>query len=168
MMENSFDNAHFSFVHKSTFGQLNQPKPEKYELIETDYGFPQGFEAMERIIEGLDRPGRPTAVVCGNDYLAAGALSALDRAGIAVPGSLSIVSFNDNDFAPYLHPPLTTVRLPIPEIGERAGAYLLARLGGEDPPAPPSLGVELMVRSSTGAAAIVGKAGGRKAHGASG
>ena len=39
MMENSFDNAHFSFVHKSTFGQLNQPKPEKYELIETDYGF---------------------------------------------------------------------------------------------------------------------------------
>lgn len=39
LMENSFDNAHFSFVHKSTFGQLNQPKPEKYELIETDYGF---------------------------------------------------------------------------------------------------------------------------------
>src|ERR671930_563151 len=35
MMENSFDNANFSFVHKSTFGQLNQPKPEKYELIET-------------------------------------------------------------------------------------------------------------------------------------
>jgi phenylpropionate dioxygenase-like ring-hydroxylating dioxygenase large terminal subunit len=39
MMENSFDNAHFSFVHKSTFGQLSQPKPEKYELVETDYGF---------------------------------------------------------------------------------------------------------------------------------
>jgi phenylpropionate dioxygenase-like ring-hydroxylating dioxygenase large terminal subunit len=39
MMENSFDNAHFSFVHKSTFGQQEQPKPEKYELVETDYGF---------------------------------------------------------------------------------------------------------------------------------
>src|ERR1700737_3761585 len=39
MMENSFDNAHFSFVHKSTFGQLDQPKPEKYELVETDFGF---------------------------------------------------------------------------------------------------------------------------------
>jgi len=39
MMENSFDNSHFSFVHKSTFGQLDQPKPEKYELVETDYGF---------------------------------------------------------------------------------------------------------------------------------
>ena len=39
MMENLFDNAHFSFVYKSTFGQLSQPKPEKYELVETDYGF---------------------------------------------------------------------------------------------------------------------------------
>jgi phenylpropionate dioxygenase-like ring-hydroxylating dioxygenase large terminal subunit len=39
LMENSFDNAHFAFVHKNTFGQLNQPKPEKYEIAETDYGF---------------------------------------------------------------------------------------------------------------------------------
>ena len=39
LMENSFDNAHFSFVHKGTFGQLSQPMPEKYEISETDYGF---------------------------------------------------------------------------------------------------------------------------------
>jgi phenylpropionate dioxygenase-like ring-hydroxylating dioxygenase large terminal subunit len=39
MMENSFDNAHFSFVHKATFGQLKAPKPSKYEIVETDYGF---------------------------------------------------------------------------------------------------------------------------------
>ena len=39
LMENSFDNAHFAFVHKGTFGQMSQPKPEKYELNETDYGF---------------------------------------------------------------------------------------------------------------------------------
>src|SRR5215470_874252 len=39
LMENSFDNAHFSFVHKGTFGQINQPRPEKYEIKETDYGF---------------------------------------------------------------------------------------------------------------------------------
>ncbi|MGA7326559.1 MAG: aromatic ring-hydroxylating dioxygenase subunit alpha [Rhodomicrobium sp.] len=38
-MENSFDNAHFAFVHKATFGDINQPKPEKYQLVETDYGF---------------------------------------------------------------------------------------------------------------------------------
>src|SRR5436309_16068930 len=39
LMENSFDNAHFAFVHKGTFGQLSQPLPEKYEIVETDYGF---------------------------------------------------------------------------------------------------------------------------------
>ena len=39
LMENSFDNAHFSFVHKGTFGDMNQPKPERYEINETDYGF---------------------------------------------------------------------------------------------------------------------------------
>jgi phenylpropionate dioxygenase-like ring-hydroxylating dioxygenase large terminal subunit len=39
LMENSFDNAHFAFVHKGTFGDINQPKPEKYEITETDYGF---------------------------------------------------------------------------------------------------------------------------------
>ncbi|MBC7780084.1 MAG: aromatic ring-hydroxylating dioxygenase subunit alpha [Proteobacteria bacterium] len=39
MMENSFDNAHFSFVHKATFGQFNQPVPSKYELWPTDWGF---------------------------------------------------------------------------------------------------------------------------------
>ena len=39
LMENSFDNAHFSFVHKATFGNMAQPKPEKYEIVETDHGF---------------------------------------------------------------------------------------------------------------------------------
>jgi phenylpropionate dioxygenase-like ring-hydroxylating dioxygenase large terminal subunit len=39
MMENSFDNAHFSFVHRGTFGQADRPKPEGYEIVETDDGF---------------------------------------------------------------------------------------------------------------------------------
>jgi phenylpropionate dioxygenase-like ring-hydroxylating dioxygenase large terminal subunit len=39
MMENSFDNSHFSFVHKGNFGLLEQPKPAPYEFRETDYGF---------------------------------------------------------------------------------------------------------------------------------
>lgn len=118
-------------------------------LVETDYGFREGFEAMQTL---LARRAAVSAVVCGNDYLAAGALSALDRAGIAVPGQLSIASFNDNDFAAYLHPPLTTVRLPIHEIGELAGQYLVARLRGAAPPPCPLLPLQIMVRDSTGPA----------------
>jgi len=45
LMENSFDTAHFAFVHKGTFGQFSQPKPEFFELNETDYG----FEAQTRL-----------------------------------------------------------------------------------------------------------------------
>jgi phenylpropionate dioxygenase-like ring-hydroxylating dioxygenase large terminal subunit len=51
LMENSFDNAHFAFVHKATFGDITQPKPEKYEIVETDYG----FEA-ETIVPVLNPP----------------------------------------------------------------------------------------------------------------
>ncbi|MCL4183684.1 MAG: LacI family DNA-binding transcriptional regulator [Burkholderiaceae bacterium] len=118
-------------------------------LIETDYGFRQGFEAMQRLVQAR---APVTAVVCGNDYLAAGALSALDGAGIEVPRELSIASFNDNEFAAYLHPPLTTVRLPIARIGEEAGRYLIARLRGEQAPVPAALPVQLIVRASTGVA----------------
>jgi LacI family transcriptional regulator len=124
-------------------------------LVETDYGFREGFEAMQGL---LQRALPITAVVCGNDYLAAGALSALHAAGIAVPARMSLASFNDNDFAPYLQPPLTTLHVPIREMGEQAAQLLLAALAGPaglagttpDPPA--LLPVTLMVRGSTGPA----------------
>ena len=38
-LENSFDNSHFSFVHRATFGVADQPKPSKYELVEQEHGF---------------------------------------------------------------------------------------------------------------------------------
>jgi LacI family transcriptional regulator len=117
--------------------------------VQTEYGFAQGFDAMNAL---LARGGPVTAVICGNDYLAAGALSALDRAGMAVPARMSVASFNDNDFAPFLHPPLTTVRVPIREIGEHAGRWLIERLQGGSPPQPPALPVRLVVRESTGPA----------------
>ena len=115
--------------------------------VETDYGLQQGFDAMQQL---LLSGSAPSAVVCGNDYLAAGVLSALDQAGVEVPAQMSVASFNDNEFAPFLHPPLTTVHVPIAEIGQRAGQYLLQRLQGQAVEAPPLLPVRLVVRASTG------------------
>jgi len=114
--------------------------------VETEYGFREGFEAMKLI---LARRAPITAIVCGNDYLATGALSALHGAGVPVPDRLSIASFNDNDFAAYLHPALTTVRLPIGAIGVEAGRRLVAMLEGDPGPRSTSLPVELVVRAST-------------------
>jgi phenylpropionate dioxygenase-like ring-hydroxylating dioxygenase large terminal subunit len=54
-MENSFDNAHFAFVHKGTFGDISQPKPEKYEITETDYGFDAETIITVRNPPGADR-----------------------------------------------------------------------------------------------------------------
>lgn len=59
-LENSFDNAHFSFVHRATFGVADQPKPSKYELFETDTGFhaetviPAANPERFRRISGVD------------------------------------------------------------------------------------------------------------------
>lgn len=118
-------------------------------VLQVEYGFREGFDAMQRVIAaGADI----TAIVCGNDYLAAGALAALDQAGISVPGQLSLVSFNDNDFAPFLHPPLTTVHLPIQEIGQAGAQLLLARLRNESCPAAVNLAVALVERGSAGPA----------------
>ena len=125
--------------------------------VETQYGFEPGFRAMQAV---LARQVPVTAMICGNDYLAAGALSALDVAAVNVPERMSVISFNDNDFAPYLHPPLTTARVPIREMGETAARYLLARLSGEPSsapsPPPPPLPVTLVVRRSTGSVSTGG------------
>ena len=96
-----------------------------------------------------------TQQAVGNDYLAGGALSALDAAGVPVPQQMSVASFNDNDFAPYLHPPLTTVRVPIRAIGEQSAAQLVAQLKGETPTRVVLLPVELIIRNSTAAAPAV-------------
>lgn len=116
-------------------------------LIETDYGFQHGYEATREI---LDRGTDATAILLGNDYLAAGALAALSAYAVRVPEQISVASFNDNDFAAYLVPSLTTVRLPIAEIGRAAASYLVATLHGRRARAPKRLPVELVVRDSTG------------------
>ena len=118
--------------------------------IETQYGYREGSDAVDAL---LARRAEFTALVCGNDYLAVGALSALARRGLRVPQDVSLVGFNDSEFAPYTIPPLTTVRFPIEAIGERAATYLVARLHGDERIERVELPVELVVRQSTAAPA---------------
>ena len=91
-----------------------------------------------------------TAVFCASDRMAVGLLHTAQRHGIAVPGDLSVVGFDDLTWARYLCPPLTTVRQPGREMG-RAAARLV--LGGAPDPAEPVLRVTptLVVRASTAA-----------------
>ena len=98
---------------------------------------------------------RPTAVLAMSDAMAIGAIHALRAHGLAVPGDVSVVGFDDIALAPYIDPPLTTVHQPIRRKGEAAVELLLAIIGPRDgSPAPVPehrrLPTELVVRASSG------------------
>lgn len=108
-----------------------------------------GREGITRL---LALEPRPTAVICGTDLLAAGALAEAAMLGIAVPGALSVTGFDDVDYAALLTPPLTTVRVPAEAMGARAVETLLETL--ESGAAAPDIefGADLVLRGSTGPA----------------
>ncbi|MFI8292676.1 LacI family transcriptional regulator [Streptomyces sp. ms191] len=98
----------------------------------------------------LTGPGpRPTALICDDDILAAGACKAVRRLGLRVPEDVSVTGFDDLALATALEPELTTIRLPAETIGERGMAALLAVLAGE-PPQAGDLPVTLKPRGSSG------------------
>ncbi|MCZ4118266.1 LacI family DNA-binding transcriptional regulator [Streptomyces sp. H39-S7] len=99
----------------------------------------------------LTRPGpRPTALICDDDILAAGACKAARRLGLRVPADVSVTGFDDLALATAVEPELTTVRLPADEIGGRGMSALLAVLDGREPDGS-VLAVDLVVRGSTAA-----------------
>jgi LacI family transcriptional regulator len=118
-------------------------------LVERPYALAAAREGFARLVE--TRP-QPSAVVCGNDVLAFGALLEAQRLGIAVPGELSIVGFDDLDLASHLQPALTTVHVPAEAMWRRAADRVLALLRGEALPSETEVEVTLVVRGSTGPA----------------
>ncbi|WP_316754950.1 LacI family DNA-binding transcriptional regulator [Streptomyces herbicida] len=97
----------------------------------------------------LALPGpRPTALVCDDDKLAAGAYKALRRRGLHVPDDISVTGLDDLALATAIDPELTTVRLDAELFGERGMQALLAVLEGREPEGG-DIPVELVVRGST-------------------
>jgi DNA-binding LacI/PurR family transcriptional regulator len=92
-----------------------------------------------------------TAVICGSDVLALGAIRAIRRAGLSVPGDVSVVGYDDSAFMNCTDPPLTTVRQPIEAMGKAAVALLVNQI--ENVAVHPEellFDPELVVRGSTG------------------
>ncbi|MFD4606150.1 LacI family DNA-binding transcriptional regulator [Streptomyces sp. NPDC058464] len=97
----------------------------------------------------LAAPGpRPTALVCDDDKLAAGAYKALRRRGLRVPDDISVTGLDDLALATAIDPELTTVRLDAELFGARGMQALLAVLEGREPERG-DIPVELVVRGST-------------------
>ena len=92
-----------------------------------------------------------TAIVCASDPLALGAIRAARRAGLSVPGDISVVGFDDSALMSSTEPPLTTVRQPIEAMGRAAVELLLAQIGGTAAAGEELLfEPELVLRMSTG------------------
>lgn len=107
-----------------------------------------GSRMAERLL-ALEDP--PTAIMCGNDLLALGAMRAARVRGLRIPDDVAITGFNDFEFAQFADPPLTTVRVPGYELGRRGAESLIARLGSDAPRSASrvSLPVELKLRGSS-------------------
>lgn len=113
--------------------------------IERPYRILEGGLAMKALLE---LPARPTAVICGNDQLAFGAMIEAKSSGLSVPNDVSVVGFNDLDFAAYLDPPLTTMFVPADEIGTIAAEYLIGRALDRPVLRVNQIPIKLVVRSS--------------------
>ncbi|HEX5631611.1 MAG TPA: LacI family DNA-binding transcriptional regulator [Gemmatimonadales bacterium] len=115
-------------------------------VVERPYSLEAGADGFASLM-GARRP--PTAIVCGNDVLALGAICEARARGIAVPADVSITGFDDMPMARVAAPRLTTVRFPMREIGWNAGELLLGLLGEEVATVERELPIELAVREST-------------------
>ena len=117
-------------------------------VVSTGFNQEGGAAGVERLL-AADVPF--TAVCAANDLLALGALGRLAELGIDVPGQISVAGFDDIQTAALTAPRLSTVRLPLHEIGRRGFEYAARILEGGRP-AREILPTELVLRDSTGPA----------------
>jgi LacI family transcriptional regulator, galactose operon repressor len=118
-------------------------------VAHSPYTFDSGAELALRL---LGRAQRPTALFCASDVLAFGAVHAIRRAGLRVPGDVSVVGFDDVAMAGWEMIGLTTIRQPIEQMARESVRTLLGRISGEDasPRRRHVFAVELVERGTTG------------------
>jgi LacI family transcriptional regulator len=114
------------------------------------YTYESGVSAARELFELEDRP---TAIFCLNDEMASGAYLAAREAGLRIPEDVSVVGFDDSSIASRLWPLMTSVRLPLRDMGRMAGEMLVPNpLRDRDADAH-EVQPQLIVRASSGPAA---------------
>lgn len=117
-----------------------------------DFGYESGLAAAGEL---LDRPNRPTAIIASNDQMTLAARDVAASLGIAVPGELSLISFDNTPVTNFADPPLTAIDQPIAETVSRAVELLIAANRGQElPRGPVVVPATLVERGSTGPAPL--------------
>lgn len=121
--------------------------PDPSLIASGDFTIDGGFRAFARLRE---RHAAMTAVFCGNDETAIGAINAMRAQGLEAPRDLAVAGFDGLEFGAAFHPPITTVAQPRLDLGRTAMRLLHERiLSPEAPRQQVTLRAELMVRAST-------------------
>jgi LacI family transcriptional regulator len=136
---------------RETAKQLNIPihADLTVQLVGPEPGPDPGYQATQEL---LSRKCPFSAIFSFNDVSAIGAISALREAGLQVPRDISVIGFDDVMFAATSHPPLTTVRQPLRQMGQMAASTLLGLIQGDGSHVPGSIITvypELILRKST-------------------
>jgi LacI family transcriptional regulator len=121
-------------------------EPDERLVVRTTFDAAGGARGVDALLAGRVPF---SAICCANDLLALGALQRLGELGIGVPGSVSVAGFDDISTAALTVPGLTTVGLPLREMGRRGFAHADRLLAGEEPE-PETLPTRLVIRGSTG------------------
>lgn len=91
----------------------------------------QAFSGEKCVDELFSRNVNFSAIACANDEMASGAINSLRKHGKRVPEDISVIGFDNVDFASYLTPKLTTVNYPVREIGAMASRWILNQAYGD-------------------------------------
>ena len=129
---------------------------QKHDIVPDDrlvrYGNfdPQsGFRAMNGL---LSLNSAPTAVFVASDVVAYGAMSAINKSGLQIPGDVAVIGFDDVPLSEFFQPRLSTIHLPIQKLAQAAGNLLIQLINGEVPEnRQVLLDTHLVIRESCGA-----------------
>ncbi len=113
-----------------------------------DWGVDSGYRAAEELLALKDRP---TAIFTANDIMALGAIYAIQAAGLSIPRDIALVGYDDRDFAAWIRPALTTLRMPSFEMGQAAARLLLQQFTGAALEDATHIPGQLVIRESCGA-----------------
>ncbi|MBU1065091.1 LacI family transcriptional regulator [bacterium] len=107
----------------------NEGIPESLKLeAEGNFTEDSGYKACQQL---LKTEPRPTAIFAANDAMAIGAIEAVKDSGLKVPDNIAIVGFDDISTSQYITPALTTVRVPLYEMGQLVGKTLLQKINSD-------------------------------------
>ena len=121
------------------------------EQWQGDYSAQGGAKVINSMLGAKKK--LPRAIVCANDQTALGAMHALARHGVRVPQDVAVTGFDDVPVARHLHPPLTTIRQPMQELGATAFEILFSKISTGKSETDVVLPVQLIIRESCGCTA---------------